>query len=61
MVYETKVILTLLAERISRAKTAKEAFEVVRLAANTEGLKLPTYEDFQKEIIKEEGQKSNQQ
>ena len=47
--YETKVILTLLAQQIGRAKSIKEAYTIVVTAANVEGLKLPTYEEFLKE------------
>jgi len=50
MSYETKVILSTLAERISLATTVKEAYQAIARAANTEGLKLPTYEEMQAEI-----------
>jgi len=53
MAYETKVILTMIAEAIARAKTVKEAYGFVVRAANAEGLKLPTYEEF-KEILEQE-------
>ncbi|MCL2575908.1 MAG: hypothetical protein FWE33_05690 [Defluviitaleaceae bacterium] len=52
MAYETKVILTLLAEYIGRAATVEEAYECVVKAANVEGLKLPSYAEFQKQIKK---------
>jgi len=45
MAYETKVILTLLADRISKANSAKEAYKVVANAAKVEGLELPTFEE----------------
>ena len=44
MAYETKVILALLAERVSKADTVEEAYNVIAKAANIEGVKLPTYE-----------------
>lgn len=50
MAYETKVILALLAQQIGKSKTIKEAYTAVVRAANVEGLDLPTYEEFQKEL-----------
>jgi len=50
MAYETKVILTLLAQQIGRAKTVKEAYTLVIQAANIEDFKLPSYEEFLKEL-----------
>ena len=54
MAYETKVILTSLAERIAKAKTVKEAYGAVRRAANVEGMQLPPYDEFVKEMDKED-------
>ena len=48
--YETKVILMLLAQQIGRAETVKEAYTIVAKAASVEGVQLPTYEEFQKEL-----------
>ena len=48
--YETKVILTLLAERVSQAKSVKEAYKSIARAASSEGVKLPTYEEMKAEI-----------
>ena len=56
MVCETKVILTSLAEHIGRSNSVKEAYNCVVKAANVEGLKLPSYEEFQ-EQIKDESEK----
>jgi hypothetical protein len=50
MAYETKVILMLLAQQIGKAKSIKEAYTLVAKAASVEGLVLPTYEEFIKEI-----------
>ena len=50
MAYETKVILTMLAEYIGRAKSVKQAYEFVVKAANAEGMKLPCYDEFQKSL-----------
>jgi len=46
MAFETKVILTLLAEYVGRAETVEEAYNVIVKAANVEGLELPSYEEF---------------
>jgi len=50
MAYETKVILTLLAEYVGRAETVEEAYTVIVRAANVEGVKLPSYEEFQEQL-----------
>jgi len=60
MAYETKVILTLLADKAGRAKTTKEIYNTIVKAANVEGLQLPNYEEFQKEIAKELKENSKQ-
>ena len=44
MAYETKVILMSLASQIALAKTAKQAFEMVRMVAQVEGVTIPDYE-----------------
>ena len=49
MAYETKVILTLLAEYVGRAKTVEEAYDVIVKAANVEGVELPSYKEFIKQ------------
>ena len=56
MAYETKVILALLAQNVGKSKTIKEAYTAIVRAANVEGLELPSYEDFQKEIENEKNQ-----
>ena len=48
MAYETKVILALLARQIGNAETIEDAYTAVVEAANVEGVKLPSYEDFKK-------------
>lgn len=50
MAYETKVILTLLAQQVGKAKTLKEAYTFIVSAASVEGLELPNYEDFQEKV-----------
>ena len=50
MAYETKVILTLLAQQVGRAKSIKEAYTLIVKAASVEGMDLPSYEQFQKEV-----------
>ena len=49
MAYETKVILTLLAQQVGNCKTVKEAYTYIINAAKVEGLELPSYEDFVKQ------------
>ena len=45
MGYETKVILSLAAKSIRKAKTVKEAYEIIVDAVNVEQLILPPFED----------------
>jgi len=45
MAYETKVILTLLAEALVRTENVREAYGLLVCAANAEGLQLPSYKD----------------
>ena len=58
MAYETKAIFSLLANSIGRTKSVREAYNVVVKAANVEGVRLPTYEEFIEEL-KEEQQENN--
>jgi hypothetical protein len=53
MAYETQVIMKLLAESIGRAKTIKEAYNIVVRAASNEGVKVPSYDELLK-IIEDE-------
>ena len=52
--HETKVILTVLSERIAQAKTVKEAYNAVRRAASVEGLKLPPLHELLQELEDDE-------
>ena len=54
MAYETKVILMMLANQIAMAKTTKQAFEMVRSAAQVEGLVIPDYEELRALLLGEE-------
>ena len=54
MAYETKVIMALLAQQVGKAKTVKEAYTAIVKAANVEGLKLPTYEEYLTELEAEQ-------
>ena len=49
MAYETKVIMSLLARQVGNSETIEEAYAAVVQAANVEGLKLPSFEEFKKE------------
>ena len=55
MASETKVFLALLAQQVGKAKSVKEAYSAIVKAANVEGMQLPSYEDFLKEIEEEQG------
>ena len=44
MAYETKVILSMLADRVVVAKSKKEIYSFIRKAAAVEGVSLPEYE-----------------
>ncbi|MCL2697626.1 MAG: hypothetical protein FWE74_06055 [Oscillospiraceae bacterium] len=54
MAYETKVILTLLADKAAMAESAEEVYDAIRKAANVEGLQLPTYKEYKEEIKKDQ-------
>ena len=54
MAYETKVILTLLAQQIAKSKSVEDAYAAVRMAANVEGLQLPVLDEMLKELGEEE-------
>ena len=53
MAYETKVILSLLAQQVAQAESAREAYALIVRAANVEGLKLPAFDDMRKELEEE--------
>jgi len=55
MALETKVILRMLVTSIGKAKTVKEAYEIVAEAANVEGLDVPSFEEFRKKYEAEAG------
>jgi len=50
MAYDTKVLLTLLAQAIAKTGSVKEAYMIVVRAANVEGVQLPSYEEMIKEM-----------
>ena len=50
MAYETKVILSLLAQYVSKAQTLEEAYDAIVKAASVEGLKLPSYTEARQEV-----------
>ena len=54
MAYETKVILMALAERVIKAESVKEAYGAIRRAASVEGVHLPPYDEFKRELEKED-------
>jgi hypothetical protein len=50
MAFETKALLSTLADGIAKSATLKEAYMVVMKAANVEGVSIPSYEDALEEI-----------
>ena len=54
MAYETKVILMMLANQVALAKTTKQAFEMIRSAAQVEGLSIPEFEQVRAALMGEE-------
>jgi len=58
MAYETKAIFSLLADSIGRSKSIKEAYNVVARAANVEGVKLMSYDEFIAALEEEQETKS---
>ena len=59
MAYETKVILRMLANQIALAKTTKQAFEMIRTAAQVEGLSIPDYDKVRETLLGEENEEDN--
>jgi len=57
MAMETKVILQLLADSISKAETVKEAYMCVERAANVEGMRLSSFEESRAEWEKAKSDK----
>ena len=60
MAYETKVILTLLAQQIVKSKNIREAYAAVKMAANVEGLQLPAFDDLLKGLDEESKEKERE-
>jgi hypothetical protein len=54
MAYETKVILQSLANQVALAKTTKQAYNMIRSAAEVEGMKLPDYEKARAVIMEDD-------
>ena len=50
MAYETKVILTMLANDVVKSKSLEEVYNFIAKAASVEGLNLPTYAEAKKEF-----------
>ena len=50
MAYETKVILTLLAQQVGKAKSLREAYTSIVEAASVEGLQLPSYDEYREKL-----------
>ena len=54
MAYETKVILKSLANQISTAKSVKQAYKMVKDAAEVEGLKMPSFDETRKAFTEDD-------
>jgi len=55
MAYETKVILTMIANQVALAKSTKQAFEFIRTMAHVEDdVFIPTYEETRAKLLGEE-------
>ncbi|MCL2633543.1 MAG: hypothetical protein FWD34_03405 [Oscillospiraceae bacterium] len=50
MAFETKALLSTIADNIAKSETLKEAYSVVMKAANVEGVSLPSYEEAVEEV-----------
>jgi len=50
MTYETKAIFSQLADGIGRAKTVREAYNIVVKAANIEGVQIISYDEFVEQL-----------
>ena len=53
MAYETKVLLKMLSEYVSQAKSIKQIYGFIQRAAAAEGMTLPSYEEI-REILQKE-------
>ena len=56
MAYETKVILMSLAGQIAFAKTAKQAYEMVRVVAQVEGVAIPDIDSYRAMLAESESE-----
>ena len=59
MAYETKAIFSLLADSIGRAKTVKEAYNIVVKAANIEGVQIVSYDEFIEQLKEMQSEEKN--
>ena len=50
MAYETKVILTSLANHLAKCDTVEEVYKIVQDMANVEGVVLPSIEEKRKQL-----------
>ena len=54
MAIETKMLIAVLTNSVGKAKSVREAYNILVMAANVEGMNFPSYEDFQKNLKEEE-------
>jgi hypothetical protein len=50
MAYDTKVLLSALAQNIAKSETVEEAYFAVVESANVEGVQIPTYDEAMKKL-----------
>jgi len=50
MAYDTKALLSSLAQNVAKSKSVKEAYLAVMKTANVEGVHVPTYDEAIEEI-----------
>ena len=53
MAYETKVILSLLAQQTVRSSSVREVYSIIAKAASAEGMTLAPYDEALKEVEEE--------
>jgi len=61
MAYDTKVLLSSLAQNVAKSETVEEAYLAIIQSANVEGVQLPTYDDAVKEIKELRKKKKNRE
>jgi hypothetical protein len=53
-IYNTTILLKLIARKIGRAENVEEAYQHIVTTAKAEGLELPNFEEFQRSLNQNE-------